>query len=1214
MANIQSNTLILFAICTILTACGGGSGTSDSGNTGGSGSSIASSSSSSVSSPSGSCPANQKTRLWPGYTKPENSARILVFSKTAGFRHSSIEVGQQMLESIAQANDWTVDITEDATDFRLDNLNHYNTVVWLSTTGDVLNSAQQQAFEEYIEHGGGYLGIHAAADTEYSWPWYGDLVGAYFHSHPQNQTATVHVENAQHPASQHLGDIWQHYDEWYNYRNNPREGVEVVLSLDETSYDPGEGAMGDHPIAWYHTVGLGRAFYTGLGHTEQAYADADFQNHILGALRWAGRLSSSTPDWQGAAPPDTDFSTTVIASGVDLPVVMEISKQGEMYVIGRRGAFYAMRNNQLTQTDTIATNSVHEGGLIGFTLAPDFTQTRHAYFHYTAPDSATQKVSRITIKGDHSLDLSSEVVVLEYPVDFECCHVAGDLAFDSLNNLYIAIGDNTNPFASDGYAPIDERPGRNVFDAQRTSANSADVRGSILRIKPNADGGYTIPDRNLFVADNQHRGEIFSMGLRNPYRTALDSLTDQLFWGDIGPDAGGSNPTRGPGGIDEINKTYQAGNFGWPYLAGNNIAYYDYDFATGQSGALFSAHALRNLSVNNTGSIELPPAQPAWISMSHRALMVGDVYRWSNSIADEYKLPSYFDGRLLFWNFNNDRMYEVHVDDDAGSFRTWLDTSRLAGIIDAKISPQNHRLYLLGYGGNCCDSPANSGMLAEVRYTGSGPETPSPTTPTYTAGDSVTFSIDGKILTALGNNNLALADAPAGNASIFSLESATGNHVYLQSVSTGLYIRLDDAGTLVLDATNTAQAEAFELQQNQDGSYALKSSGLCQYVSLAGSSDLFLSANANTVGNLQIFDLNAAQACTLDESRGIACRTDAPAYLNMPEVPATDFSNLPALLSQTGAFADTATLTPAQSLIPYSVIAPLWSDGAQKDRWFSLPTGTTIGWNENEKWQWPAGTVFVKHFTLPIDESDTSARQRLETRLLVVGAAGSVYGATYKWRDDNSDADLLNDALNETITIAPANGERQQTWTYPGPEDCLACHNIDAQGVLGVKTAALNSTWQYPSGVTDHQLLTLSHLGALDTVLTAADLTSLPAHAAVNDNTASLELRVRSYWDVNCANCHGVQGIASLWDARMTTPLDEQGIVNGALANQRDYLTEYGLANPAVVSPGSPDNSILYIRDKSADVGDRMPPLGRNLPDEDYLHLLETWINQLETP
>jgi type 1 glutamine amidotransferase len=213
---------------------------------------------------------------------------VLVFSKTAGFRHPSIPDGVQAIRELGVAAGFEVEATEDAAAFTPANLARFRAVVFLSTTGDVLDAGQQAAFENYIGAGGGFAGVHAAADTEYDWPFYGALVGAYFRDHPQIQPATVVVEDRAHASTAHLGPLWPRTDEWYNYRTNPRSDVHVLAALDEGSYTGGN--MGDHPIAWCHAYAGGRSWYTGGGHTPESYADPAFRQHLLGGIRYAAGL------------------------------------------------------------------------------------------------------------------------------------------------------------------------------------------------------------------------------------------------------------------------------------------------------------------------------------------------------------------------------------------------------------------------------------------------------------------------------------------------------------------------------------------------------------------------------------------------------------------------------------------------------------------------------------------------------------------------------------------------------------------------------------------------------------------------------------------------------------------------------------------------------------------------------------------------------------
>jgi type 1 glutamine amidotransferase len=224
----------------------------------------------------------------PGKRKDfSTGASVLVFSRTTGYRHASIEDGTKALSRLALERGWHLESTEDPTKFTDAGLSRFDVVVFLSTTGDVLDPSQERAFERFIQTGKGYVGVHAASDTEYDWPWYGGLVGAYFRAHPAVQAADVYVESG-HPTTQGLPAPWTRTDEWYAFDENPRGKVEVLLTVDESSYDPGQGTMGDdHPIAWLHEYDGGRAFYTALGHTRESYAEPAFVEHLAAAIEWA---------------------------------------------------------------------------------------------------------------------------------------------------------------------------------------------------------------------------------------------------------------------------------------------------------------------------------------------------------------------------------------------------------------------------------------------------------------------------------------------------------------------------------------------------------------------------------------------------------------------------------------------------------------------------------------------------------------------------------------------------------------------------------------------------------------------------------------------------------------------------------------------------------------------------------------------------------------
>jgi type 1 glutamine amidotransferase len=216
----------------------------------------------------------------------KSTKHVLVFFKTRGFHHASIPAGIAAIQKLGVENHFAVDTTTDSSYFSRKTLKKYDAVIFLSTTGNVLNDEEQAAFEHYIQKGGGYVGVHAATDTEYDWPWYNRLVGAYFKSHPKQQEAVLNVVDQTNIATKHLPATWKRFDEWYNFKSMQMEGVHVLITIDEKSYTGGENGE-NHPMAWYHDFDGGRAFYTELGHTDDSYKDPLYLQHLLGGIQYA---------------------------------------------------------------------------------------------------------------------------------------------------------------------------------------------------------------------------------------------------------------------------------------------------------------------------------------------------------------------------------------------------------------------------------------------------------------------------------------------------------------------------------------------------------------------------------------------------------------------------------------------------------------------------------------------------------------------------------------------------------------------------------------------------------------------------------------------------------------------------------------------------------------------------------------------------------------
>ena len=649
--------------------------------------------------------------------------KALVFSKTTGFRHDSIPDGIAAIQKLGQEHDFAVDATEDSSLFTDANLAQYNVVIFLSTTGDPLGTQEEKdAFQRYIQRGGGFAGVHAAADSGYSWEWYGGLVGAYFKQHPAIQQATIKVEDPAHPSTKDLPTTWSRTDEWYDFQTDPRGKVHVLASLDEKSYTG--GSMGfDHPTTWCQDYDGGRSWYTGLGHTKESFTEANFLKLLLGGIQTAAGVVPA----DCSASQDTSFEKVTLDDNTSNPMMLDVAPDGRVFYIDRLGDVKVIQpSGSVASAARLAVFTANESGLLGMALDPDFATNNWMYVYYSPLNGGdVDRLSRFTVKPDSTVDMASEKVVLDIPVQrSQCCHHGGGMVFDNeTGDLWLANGDNTNPFASDGYTPIDERAGRSDWDAQKSSANTNDLRGKVLRIHPEDDGSYTIPAGNLFPPGTaKTRPEIYAMGFRNPFRVGLDPKTHKLMVANYGPDAGNPSPTRGPENTVEWDILNQPGNYGWPYCVGQNVPYNDYDFATGTSGATFDcAHPVNN-SPNNTGLTDLPPAIAATVDYHYAANpafpeiggggapMAGPVYRYDPNVASDRKWPAYWDGKAIFAEWNQNKLYSFQLDEDGSrlvDINQILSTFTMLKPMDMKFGPDG-ALYLIewgsGFGGDNTDS------------------------------------------------------------------------------------------------------------------------------------------------------------------------------------------------------------------------------------------------------------------------------------------------------------------------------------------------------------------------------------------------------------------------------------------------------------------------------------------------------------------------------
>ncbi len=678
--------------------------------------------------------------------KRKGSPRVLVFSKTAGFVHSSIPAGIAAIQKLGADNGFAVDTTSNAGFFTEDSLRKYAAVIFLSTTGDVLDHRQEVAFERYIQSGGGFAGVHAATDTEYDWGWFTRLVGGQFASHPHNQDALLRVQDESHPATKGLPKEWKRHDEWYNFKKLNGD-VTVLLTIDEKSYQG--GTNGDnHPMSWYHDYDGGRAFYTALGHTEQSYSEPLFMQHLLGGIQYA-MGDNKELDYSKAksapVPDDDRFVKTTLTQGTLFePTEMAILPNLDVLIAQRRGE--VMRLNAETKDikqvgylnvyhKATVPNVNAEEGLMGIAADPDFAKNNYVYLFYAPIDTSVNRLSRFKFVND-SLDMASEKVVLEfYSQRNICCHTGGSIAFGTDNLLYLSTGDNSTPFdqptgaKNHGYAPLDGRPGFEQYDARRSSGNSADLRGKILRIRIKEDGSYEIPEGNLFVNEPKGRPEIFVMGNRNPYRISVDKKTGFLYWGEVGPDAANDSlQTRGPKGYDEVNQAREAGFYGWPFFVGDNYAYNQFDYATHQSGTFYDPQKPVNNSPNNTGLQTLPPAQAAYIwypygaspqfpqvGQGGRNAMAGPVY-YTADFPKDTRLPDYYNNKFFIYDWIRGWIKAVTMlpNGDFDKMEPFMPGTKFNAPIDMEVGPDG-KLYVLEYGSGWFSKNEDAG-LSRIDY------------------------------------------------------------------------------------------------------------------------------------------------------------------------------------------------------------------------------------------------------------------------------------------------------------------------------------------------------------------------------------------------------------------------------------------------------------------------------------------------------------------
>lgn len=693
----------------------------------------------------------------PGHDGEHGEAHVLIFTKTTQFRHTeAIEQGTPVLQAAFTAAGISSEHTEDAAIFNDEDLARFDALVMFQASGDPWNAEQKAALERYQQAGGGIVAIHNATDMRGNYAWWDEMIGTLMPGHAATGTSpglpgTVRVEDQSHPSTEHLPQRWDRADEWYNYALNVRGDAHVLATMDETTYDAGGNAMGyDHPISWCKNYDGGRAWMTGMGHFGAHYTgEPDLVQHIVGGVQWAAGMVEGDcggTDWN-------QFEKVPLDQNTSAPFAIDVAPDGRVFYTELvRGQIRVYDpTTQVTSTAvTIPVYSGGEDGLLGIALDPAFADTGHLYVYYspastddTDPANFFNRLSRFTVGAGSQIDPATEKVLLEVParrLPDEPGHTGGGLDFDAQGNLYLSVGDDVNPHSepSGGYAPLSERPGT-FHDARATSANTNDLRGKLLRIHPEPDGTYTIPEGNMFPPGTEKTlPEIYAMGFRNPFRFSVDLETGAIGLADYSPDNGSDNPNRGPAGISEWNYITEPGFYGWPLCMGNNEPFRDVDYRPNPVvvGDYFDCAAPVNDSAGNTGLTELPAAKAPrmWYGYQRSSVpsvipqggglapMGGPFYSYDPALESDTKFPESYDGKPFFYEWARNKMYSMILD-GAGSgavekVNPFLTSEQFLAPIDSKFGPEGS-MYVLDWGGGFGRDNPNSGLYRVDYISGS---------------------------------------------------------------------------------------------------------------------------------------------------------------------------------------------------------------------------------------------------------------------------------------------------------------------------------------------------------------------------------------------------------------------------------------------------------------------------------------------------------------
>jgi uncharacterized repeat protein (TIGR03806 family) len=896
------------------------------------------------------------------------------------------------------------------------------------------------------------------------------------------------------------------------------------------------------------------------------------------------------------------FSETQVVTGLD-PTTMAFAPDGRLFVCEKPGRLrlvtwtgtaYLMSTVLDLSANVTANN---ERGLMSVAVDPLWgAGSDYVYLYYTATlPTVHNRLSRFPVINGTAL-LTDEEVLMDFDTLSGAVHNGGGLRFGQDGKLYVGTGEG---------------------GSSANSQNPGSLLGKLLRL--NKDGSIPTdnPNHGIYTGDLR---AIVALGLRNPYTLAAQAGTNRLYVNDVGG-----------GGWEEIN-SYTTGtspaavNYGWDLIEGRIAA------QTPPSGYADPVHVYdHGVGTAICGSAFYQPGAPTGVAF-----------------------PAAYHGRYFFADYGDYAADtgEIYWIDPENPLTRTLFASAVNRPIALEVAPDG-ALWYVARGGIVNGAPGSpddngsvgtGGSLYRVTWTGGGSPTrvgfvqqPGDTNASTTIVPPVTVAVrdaDDAIVNSTATVTVSLGTNPGGGTL-----SGTLAVMAVDGIATFSDLRIDQPAVgYTLHAASTGLGSATSAPFTvlptvatpviTPGTGSFSGPVWVQITSATPGAQIRYTTDDSAPTGVSMLYSGAFPLGSTTTVRAIALKTgldtsaEAGATMTItgttpygwptrPSVgstamPATGTGTLPGTLAATNLFSDLTDLTAASGFVPYSVNSPLWSDGAHKRRWVGLPGNSRIGFASTGEFAWPAGTVFIKHFELETNEV-THLKRRLETRVLVVGSTGDTgYGVTYRWNDAGTQASLVEaDGLDETFTITTATGTRSQTWRYPSRSQCLQCHTRQAGFVLGPKARQLNGEYTYPGGGTDNQLRTWNYLRMFTTDIGEGAISSLPRMVHIDDGSATLERRVRSYLDANCAHCHRPGGAPSQWDGRYDTDLDAQGIVRGALTN------DLGDSEARVVVPKNTARSALHVRLTSHAAGVQMPPLARNLVDQAAMAAIAQWISSL---